>query len=89
MNKGLAMVIGMSIAYFASFLGLVLAWVSYRRHNAESRRCRVEAAMTSIIPFFASAPIGHPVLGYVLPGLIFIVAFIATWLLYRHFSKHS
>jgi hypothetical protein len=33
MNKGLAMVIGMSIAYFASFLGLVLAWVTYRKHQ--------------------------------------------------------
>lgn len=36
MNKGLAMVIGMSIAYFASFLGLILAWVSYRKHQREN-----------------------------------------------------
>jgi hypothetical protein len=33
MNEGLTMVIGMSIAYFASFLGLVLAWISYRKHH--------------------------------------------------------
>jgi hypothetical protein len=33
MNKGLAMVIGMSIAYGASFLGLILAWISYRKHQ--------------------------------------------------------
>jgi hypothetical protein len=33
MDKGLAMVIGMTIAYAASFLGLLLAWRSYRRHT--------------------------------------------------------
>lgn len=36
MDKGLAMVIGMSIAYIASFLGLVLAWYSYRKHHREN-----------------------------------------------------
>lgn len=35
MNEGLTMVIGMSIAYFASFLGLMLAWISYRKHRAK------------------------------------------------------
>lgn len=35
MNQGLATVIGMSIAYFASFLGLLLAWRSYRKHHRE------------------------------------------------------
>jgi uncharacterized membrane protein len=33
MDKGLAMVIGMTIAYIASFLGLALAWYSYRKHH--------------------------------------------------------
>jgi hypothetical protein len=33
MDKGLAMVIGMTIAYLASFLGLALAWYSYRKHQ--------------------------------------------------------
>jgi len=33
MDKGLAMVIGMSIAYLVSFLGLILAWRSYNKHN--------------------------------------------------------
>jgi hypothetical protein len=37
MDKGLAMVIGMSIAYFASFLGLILAWRSYRKHHKKKR----------------------------------------------------
>ena len=31
--------------------------------------------------------IGHPSLGIILPALIFIVSFIAAWLLFRHFSK--
>ncbi len=37
MDKALSMVIGMTIAYVASFLGLVLAWYSYnkRRGNTE------------------------------------------------------
>lgn len=33
MDKGFAMVIGMTIAYLASFLGLTLAWYSYRKHQ--------------------------------------------------------
>jgi len=35
MDKGLATVIGMTIAYVASFLGLILAWRSYRKHEQE------------------------------------------------------
>ena len=38
MNKGLAMVIGMTIAYFASFLGLILAWISYRKHHPKQKK---------------------------------------------------
>ena len=37
MDKGLAMVIGMSIAYLASFLGLLLAWYSYRKHHQKEK----------------------------------------------------
>lgn len=33
MNQGLATVIGMTIAYAASFLGLILAWRSYKKHH--------------------------------------------------------
>jgi len=32
------MVIGMSIAYLASFLGLALAWYSYRKHRKEKQQ---------------------------------------------------
>jgi hypothetical protein len=35
MDQGFATVIGMSIAYFASFLGLLLAWRSYRKHHSK------------------------------------------------------
>ena len=33
MNQALATVIGMTIAYVASFLGLVLAYHSYKKHR--------------------------------------------------------
>ena len=33
MDKGLVTLIGMSIAYVASFLGLGLAWWSYRKRK--------------------------------------------------------
>lgn len=33
MDKGLTMVIGMTIAYLASFLGLILAWYYYKKHH--------------------------------------------------------
>lgn len=36
MDKGFAMVIGMSISYAASFLGLLLAWYSYRKHQRKN-----------------------------------------------------
>jgi hypothetical protein len=36
MDQGLATVIGMTIAYAASFLGLLLAWRSYKiRHKKD------------------------------------------------------
>ncbi len=33
MNQALATVIGMTIAYAASFLGLILAYRSWHKHN--------------------------------------------------------
>lgn len=35
MDKGLVTLIGMSIAYVASFLGLILAWWSYRKRRGK------------------------------------------------------
>jgi hypothetical protein len=39
MGKGITMLIGMSIAYLASFLGLALAWNYWRkRHRKDGKR---------------------------------------------------
>lgn len=37
MSQSLAVVIGMSIAYFFSFLGLLLAYYSYRKKHKERK----------------------------------------------------
>jgi hypothetical protein len=34
-----------------------------------------------------AGPIGHPILGIVLPTLIFAVSFWVAWICYRHFSR--
>jgi len=31
--------------------------------------------------------LGAPVLGILIPALVFVTSFVVTWLLYRHFSK--
>ena len=31
-------------------------------------------------------PIGSPLLGVIIPGIVFIISVFATYLLYRHFS---
>jgi hypothetical protein len=33
MNEGLWVVIGMSIAYLASFLGMIFAWIHYKKRK--------------------------------------------------------
>ena len=37
MNQGLAVVIGMSIAYLFSFLGLLLAYFSYKKKHKKDK----------------------------------------------------
>lgn len=37
MDRALVTVIGMSIAYAASFLGMGLAWYSWKKHEREER----------------------------------------------------
>jgi nicotinamide riboside transporter PnuC len=37
MDKGLVMVLGMSMAYVASLLGMGLAWWAWRRRHREER----------------------------------------------------
>jgi len=36
-----------------------------------------------------SKAIGSPILGIVIPGIVFLLSIVATLLLYRHFSKRS
>jgi hypothetical protein len=36
---------------------------------------------------FTPERIGHPVLGYIIPAVIFIVSFLVAYLLYRHFTR--
>lgn len=42
MDKGWAVVLGMSIAYLASFLGMGFAWLAYRRRKREADQDREE-----------------------------------------------
>lgn len=37
MSQGLSVVIGMSIAYFFSFLGLLLAYFSYKKKHRDKK----------------------------------------------------
>ena len=37
MDKGLVTLIGMSIAYVASFIGLALAWYGWKRRHGAGR----------------------------------------------------
>jgi hypothetical protein len=37
MSQSLAVVIGMSVAYFFSFLGLLLAYYSYKKKHKDKR----------------------------------------------------
>jgi hypothetical protein len=37
MSQGFAVVIGMTIAYFASFLGLLLAYISYKKKHKNTK----------------------------------------------------
>lgn len=31
--------------------------------------------------------LGHPALGWIVPGAVFVVSFVLTWMVYRHFSQ--
>ena len=37
----------------------------------------------------ANQRLGHPALGWVVPGVIFLASFVLTWMVYRHFSRKS
>ena len=38
MSEGLSVVIGMSVAYVASFAGLIFAYFSYKKHKKGSEK---------------------------------------------------
>ena len=40
MSEGFWVVIGMSIAYIASFLGLIFAWIHYRKRKGVKKTSR-------------------------------------------------
>jgi len=50
MERGLVTLIGMSIAYAASFLGLGLAWWAWRRRSAGPRRGATGARQSDGLP---------------------------------------
>ncbi len=37
----------------------------------------------------ASTPVGAPILGVIIPAIIFAFSFIVTYLLIRHFMKNN
>ena len=49
MDKGYVTLIGMSIAYVASFLGLWLAWYGWKRRHGESTRGPVLTGYVALI----------------------------------------
>ena len=34
-----------------------------------------------------SLRIGNPIWGYIIPGIVFLISFVLTWMLYKHFSQ--
>ncbi|MGH9796057.1 MAG: hypothetical protein ACRD5G_14915 [Candidatus Acidiferrales bacterium] len=37
----------------------------------------------------AAQRLGHPALGWIIPGAIFVLSFVLTWMVYKHFSRRS
>ena len=36
----------------------------------------------------SSVRLGSPILGIIIPAVVFAISFVLTWVLYRHFSRH-
>jgi len=43
--------------------------------------------MMSALLHLLTEPVGDPVLGYIIPALILIIAVGLTWMLYKRFSR--
>lgn len=67
MNKGFSIVLGMSLAYFVSFFGLLLAYIVYQRNHHRDELWRRRSIGIS---FFGS------LYGYIIPVLIVLNALI-------------
>ena len=68
MERGLVTLIGMSIAYLASFLGMGFAWWAWRR---QGRGREAGRPMTPDEPIPAQPPIEGPLWTIVVPALLF------------------
>ncbi len=45
--------------------------------------------MKALVILMETARVGSsPILGVIIPGVILILSFVVTWMLYRHFSRH-
>jgi hypothetical protein len=51
--------------------------------------CNGGGTVIMVVLLQQSMRIGAPILGLIIPLVIFIGSFVVTWLLYRHFSKQS
>ncbi|MFB0515726.1 MAG: hypothetical protein ACETWG_03870 [Candidatus Neomarinimicrobiota bacterium] len=40
-----------------------------------------------IVIVLQASRVGSPVLGVIIPLVVFVVSFIVTWALYKHFSR--
>ena len=41
-----------------------------------------------ILTALLGARLGSPILGLVIPAAVFLVSFVLTWFLYRHFARN-
>ena len=104
MDQGLVTVIGMSIAYVASFLGMASGLVRVEETASGRRgddggssgfdRCGVAGdgglqTTPGMAPLPAEPPIGGAIWTVVIPALLLIGSFLATFLLYKRFSKEE
>jgi hypothetical protein len=103
MSPAAGKILGMVMAYGVSSLGLLLAYINYRKRTLKADTVftpRAKAVIagvggvavvaTVLTAAAASGRDGTPAswpLGIALPAAIVIVSVLLTWMLYRHFSK--
>ncbi len=103
MSPAAGKILGMVMAYGVSSLGLLLAYINYRKRTLKADTVftpRAKAVIvgvggaavvaTVLTAAAASGRAGTPAswyFGIALPAAIVLVSVILTWMLYRHFSK--